>query len=220
MTNRENQQCTGSKKHSVRGFTLTEVLVVVLVIAVLTAIAYPLYTKAVSKSRAIEAVNLLEMVRAKQIAQYARTRSYYDDFSAMGQLTTNPAKETATGATKKVGDYTLALNNVKSCMSATYEKGGTEFTFSTSYDNSGLGCSGNICESFGNVIGKADEVCNCGDKTCSNGYTLNEDTCECKCLLGCESDGKCTSPEQKQDTSKACTSLGYCSGMATRNCTA
>ena len=45
------------------GFTLTEVLVVVLVISVLAAMAYPIYTKSATKSRAVEAINLLEMVR-------------------------------------------------------------------------------------------------------------------------------------------------------------
>ncbi|MDR0734252.1 MAG: prepilin-type N-terminal cleavage/methylation domain-containing protein, partial [Elusimicrobiota bacterium] len=143
-----------------KGFTLTEILVVVLIIAVLTAIVYPLYSKAVAKSRAIEAVNLLEMVRAKQIQNFVRNGKYYDDFSKMGQLTTNELKESASGASMRVGDYTLALNNEQSCMSATYKKGGTEFTFSISYDNAGLGCTGDICTSFGNVIGDAKEVCN------------------------------------------------------------
>ncbi|MDR0735115.1 MAG: prepilin-type N-terminal cleavage/methylation domain-containing protein [Elusimicrobiota bacterium] len=206
MTNKVLQQSRQSRKASFRGFTLTEVLAVVLIIAVLTAIAYPLYTKAVSKSRAVEAINLLEMVRAKQIAQYARTRSYYDDFGKMGQLTNNPSKESVEGATKRVGDYTLALNNVQSCMSATYKKGGTEFTFSTSYDNAGMGCTGDICTSFGNVIGDAKEVCNCGDRACSNGFSLNEDTCECECLLGCSNSTSCWSSYGETGKTRTCSS--------------
>ncbi|MDR0734138.1 MAG: prepilin-type N-terminal cleavage/methylation domain-containing protein, partial [Elusimicrobiota bacterium] len=210
MTTRDKQQCCkelicGSKA-SALGFTLAEVLVVVLVIAVLTAIAYPMYTRAITKSRAIEAINLLEMVRAKQIQNYARTRSYYNDFGKMGQLTTNKAKEQPDGATMRVGDYTLVLNNVKSCMSATYKKRSTEFTFSTSYDNAGLGCSGDICESFGNVIGKADEVCNCGDKTCSNGYTLNDDTCACGCEKACNVGGSCYDKYGEAGKTRTCSS--------------
>ena len=59
------------KSKSRKGFTLSEMLVVVMVISVLAAIAYPIYTKAATKSRAIEAINLLEMVRNKQQQKYA-----------------------------------------------------------------------------------------------------------------------------------------------------
>lgn len=40
-------------------------------------------------------------------------------------------------------------------MSAEYAKGSSNFKFSTSYDNSGLGCSGSICSNFGDIIGDA-----------------------------------------------------------------
>jgi prepilin-type N-terminal cleavage/methylation domain-containing protein len=141
------------------GFTLTEVLVVVLIIAVLAAIAYPFYSKAINKSRAVEAVNLLEIVRAKQIEHYARTGVYYENFNNMGQLTTKPLNQ-ASGASMSVGDYTLKLDKDKKCMSVTYKKGGTEFKFSTSYADAVLGCTGDICSSFGNVVGSAEDVCN------------------------------------------------------------
>ena len=81
------------KSKGKRGFTLTEILVVVMIISVLTAIAYPLYTKAATKSRAIEAINLLEMVRNKQLQKFAKDKSYYSSFTNMGQLTVNKNKE-------------------------------------------------------------------------------------------------------------------------------
>ena len=179
-------------KRKRKGFTLTEMLVVVLIISVLAAIAYPLYTKTVTKSRAVEAINLLEMVRNKQLEKFASSRQYYTDFSKMGQLTSDKAQETISNQQLKIKDYTLSLNNVKSCMTAKYEKGNNSFTFSSSYENTGLGCTGNICTSFGNIIGSASDVCNCGSKSCSDGNTLNNDTCNCECLLGCTSGSTCS----------------------------
>ena len=46
-----------------KGFTLTELMVVVLIMASLAAIGYPMYTKAVMKSRVAEALALTEIVR-------------------------------------------------------------------------------------------------------------------------------------------------------------
>ena len=183
-----------NNKPTKKGFTLTEMLVVVMVIAVLAAIAYPLYTKAATKSRAIEAINLLEMVRNKQLQKYAEDRVYYSSFTNMGQLTANKRQETLSAQELKIKDYTLSLNNVHSCMTATYEKGNTTFSFSSSYEQTGLGCTGDVCSSFGDIVGTAKDVCNCGSKSCSNGYTLNEDTCNCDCYLGCDQSGTCFAP--------------------------
>lgn len=46
-----------------KGFTLTELMVVVLIMASLAAIGYPMYTKSVMKARVAEALTLSEIVR-------------------------------------------------------------------------------------------------------------------------------------------------------------
>ncbi|MDR0645837.1 MAG: prepilin-type N-terminal cleavage/methylation domain-containing protein [Elusimicrobiota bacterium] len=222
--NKERERKSGKNKE---GFTLTEILVVVLIAAVMAAIAYPMYTKSIMKARAVEAVNLLEIVKTKQASRYIVSRRYYASFENMGQLTQNKSKEKVNAAEPdkmEIGDYTLTLNNAQNCIRATYKKSGKDlFTFSSSYDDSGLGCSGDICRSFGNVIGEAKEVCNCGNKTCNNGYILNEDTCECYCKAGlCDIGGRCYSPSQAQATSTPCSNVnsGYTGGTVTRTCRA
>lgn len=176
-----------------KGFTLTEILVVVIIISVLAAIVYPLYTKAIVKSRAVEAINLLEMVRNKQLQKYARDMEYYNDFNNIGRITSNPSleKSLSGGAQLKIKDYTLSLNNSTNCMSAQYSKGSTTFTFSSSYDTAGLGCTGSICTSFGDIIGAAESVCNCGKKECSGGFDMNPSTCNCDCNKECNDGVSC-----------------------------
>ncbi len=208
-------------KKSKKGFTLTEVLVVVLIIGVISAIAYPVYTKSINKSRAVEAINLLEMVRNKQIANYARKGEYLPTFSNIGQLTSNAEAEVKTEGDAILtvnGKYELAMNNATNCMSAAYipAKGKPAiFTFSSSYEDAGLGCDGDICKTFGNIVGSSSSVCNCGTKTCSSPYNLNSKTCNCDCPLAC-TEGGCHDKNPSRTETQAC---GYNnSGTQSRTC--
>ncbi len=208
-------------KKSKKGFTLTEVLVVVLIIGVISAIAYPVYTKSINKSRAVEAINLLEMVRNKQIANYARKGEYLPTFKDMGQLTSNAAAEVKTEGDSILtvnGKYELAMNNATNCMSAAYvpAKGKPAiFTFSSSYEDAGLGCDGDVCKTFGNIVGSSSSVCNCGDKSCSSPYNLNAKTCACDCPLAC-TEGGCHDKNPARTETQAC---GYNnSGTQSRVC--
>lgn len=52
------------------GFTLIEVLVVVLIIGILSAIAVPQYTKAVAKSRAMQGLVMLKSIASAHHTYY------------------------------------------------------------------------------------------------------------------------------------------------------
>ena len=207
-----------------KGFTLMEILVTVIIVGVLAAIAYPVFSKSIAKARATEAVNLLEIVKNKQIQNFATTGEYATSLSDLKRLTTG-RENLASGVVND--NYYVSLNTEKACASVAYKKSGREiFSFSVGYETPGLGCSGNVCSSFGDIVGTADSVCDVSlpgpgqeeppttctgcpgpQPTCPEGqtgsYTCNMSTCQwegsCSPISGwCDGMARtCPGPEGK-----------------------
>jgi len=150
------------KRSRIRGFTLMEIMIITLIIAVLSALAYPLYRKSVNRARMVEAVSLIQIIRDKQTHNFSVNKVYLQSFDGMGQLTTSKISAGFTGTTAVLGAYTIKLNPAANCLTVRYFRNNVEFTLAAGYEKPGLGCSGDICGFLGenNLIGTAQEVCN------------------------------------------------------------
>ncbi|MBR4592115.1 MAG: prepilin-type N-terminal cleavage/methylation domain-containing protein [Elusimicrobiaceae bacterium] len=84
-----------------KGFTLIELLVVVLIIGILASIALPQYTKAVEKSRATEAMQLLGNLANAEWIYQMQNGAFTDDLSLLDiQLPGVSATTTSSTSTK------------------------------------------------------------------------------------------------------------------------
>ncbi len=80
------------------GFTLLELVIVIVIIGILSTIAMPLYFKAIERARVAEAMTVLGMLRKSQINYYSEkgnfitTGSFIEGSSAGGFLDVNISK--------------------------------------------------------------------------------------------------------------------------------
>ncbi len=100
---------TGQRCRDSRGFTLVEMLIVLAIITILTAIALPMYTNLVKKSRETAVLTYLNLLK-KAEDSYIITNTgnaFSNDFEELEATGTLPLGNGA--STRIVHDYTLTL---------------------------------------------------------------------------------------------------------------
>lgn len=86
-----------------RGFTFTEIMIVVAIVAILTTIAYPSYTEYVQRGNRTEGQALLSDTAAAQERYYAQNYVYITNTADIGKLKTRNSSST--------GKYILSLSS-------------------------------------------------------------------------------------------------------------
>lgn len=74
-----------------KGFTLIEVLIVIVIIAVLAGLAVPLYQRSVEKSRKAEALEVLSAMRQSEMRYFVQKGVYTTDTAALDYDFSNTA---------------------------------------------------------------------------------------------------------------------------------
>lgn len=95
-----------------RGFTLIELLIVVAVIAILTAIALPMYRDYVVRSNRSDAIISLTELANLEEKYYSNQLSYTTAFSALSYSTTSPNRYYTLGIATNTTTYTLTATPV------------------------------------------------------------------------------------------------------------
>ena len=142
-----------ASRQTQRGVTLVELMIAVVIVSIIAAIAYPSYTKYVTKSNRSAAESFLLTVANKQEQYMLDARNYADDPGALNTLN-------LTTPTDVSNHYTISVSADNSATPPTYTikatPTGTQLTNDTECASLTLDQAGTK-----NIIGGTSSVSNC-----------------------------------------------------------
>jgi type IV pilus assembly protein PilE len=119
------------RKRSSSGFTLIELIFVVLVLGILTAIAYPNYTDYVTRARRSDATTNLSRIAALEEKFFSVCGSYTNQFNGLISDPNPALRCTGLGIGPTAGSYTT-LDGHYTLTFAAFGAGGVSYTLSAS----------------------------------------------------------------------------------------
>ncbi|WP_428897409.1 prepilin-type N-terminal cleavage/methylation domain-containing protein [Parelusimicrobium proximum] len=169
-----------------RGFTLLEIAVVVVIIAVLAALSVPVYQKSVERSKAAEASTILNKIRSEQEKLAAfNNGSYATTFS---QLKPVVQGNKSTGDTLETRNFIYSLKQSGGVSYAEAKpKSKYDYTVRTgSYGTTNMCADGTDAGIVKSLFKGCDTVCDEVSKNlCTgSGGSFDSSTCSCSCGAG------------------------------------
>ena len=128
-------------KKRLQAFTLTELLVVVIVLGILAAVAVPKFSRVLETRRTAEAEEMLSAVRMEQEKRCTLGQGYTGDFSKMSTV----AYANIGNSQAKTGNYTYTLT----ATGVSAKRGGENYVLKIpSYKTGEICCEGEGCEAL------------------------------------------------------------------------
>ena len=128
-----------------KGFTLLELIVVVIIIGILASLGLPQFFKTVEKGRAAEGTSLLGMLRSAQLRYYAEKATFTAAVANLDVDYTTPKYFTVT---LQAPAYAEA-NVIATALRTAYQRPtGYAYTLTTTIGGT-VACSGTGCSSLG-----------------------------------------------------------------------
>ena len=167
-----------------KGYTLIEILVVVIIIGILSYISLPIYHKTIQRSKVSDALHDIDMLTNAEIKHFMKRGQYTDDLS---NLETPLTGESETISTKNFVYSAGDIWKGNYCIYA--ESKDKSFKLARNYKtNSEILCSGSYCNKLNGLVNSGSLTDMCGgpheghcDKTCPERGTLNVEECQCEC---------------------------------------
>ena len=143
-----------------KGFTLIELMVVVLIIGILSSVALPQYQKAILKSRAAEAWTNLGTIQKSVTTYCLENRRSVNTYAGIKNYLSVKVQDSNNFTYS--GWIDCSTNPDKIEVVATYSKGSTSFKLGLDTQHGTRVCDGSACRDLGFITSGTYQCLTCG----------------------------------------------------------